>query len=448
MTRGLLLLPGLLLAGVLALGATTGWAGPPEDELPPCEWFIDLAENYPELEIIACEGEWDDEPRWEGHGLLSWAGRTAAFHGLVGDWYADPGLEYWFEWSMGQGWGEVCGAVPAWLDEERERRPETRHLPRYDRVTLCSVQGVAFNAGEYHPGPTPGVFWLAGGLLHEREGAGTASFQTTLFHDLRVESFQVQNMDGESLYSWPTGKYTPPIPPDTTPGPADPGSKAGGDFPCEKLAELVENYPRLSVVGCGGFPWGHHGDWRMYGLLGWGPGHSGFDGYVRSEASARTSNSSAWIGGTIYLPEVCSSLVGWLEDEHGLVYSCGTHTLEFAFNASYESRDTDLRFHLEGLLHTEDSLAYYEAQFRHDLGRPDLALQGVTIWGMEVEPLFTYYAPRDVYVSIEVRLVEPGVPEGDGPLLFDYSATPAPADAGTGLAPPGLFIPEIALKVR
>ena len=436
--RSLLLLSviGLLLAGGLALGATTSWATA-EGELPPCEWFIALAEDYHELEIIECQGEWDDEPGWAGHGLLSWDGRTAAFHGLAGEWYSDPGLEYWFEWSMGQDWGEVCGTVPAWL-QERQDQPGIRSLPKYDRVTLCSVQGVAFNAGEYHPGPTPGVFWLVSGLLREREGAGTASLRATLFHDLWVESLEVRDLDGESLYSWPSGRYTLPVPPDTTPEPADPGSRTGGDFPCETVAELVENYPWVYEAGCGGFLWGrgNHRPWRVYGLLGWGGRFVAFDGYVNGREGAR-------ITGTAPLPEVCEALVGWLEDEHGLLYSCGTHTLEFEFRSSYESRDTYLRFHLKGVLHTEDSRAYHEAQFSLDPGRPDhLSLQGVTIWGMDGEPLFPYFL--GAYVPIEVCPAE-RIMEMEA--LCSFTAPPpSPADTGTGPAPPGLFIPEIALN--
>ena len=46
-------------------------------------------------------------------------------------------------------------------------------------------------------------------------------------------------------------------------------------------------------------------------------------------------------------------------------------------------------------------------------------MQEITIWGMDGEPPFTYTAPPEV---------------------------PSAGDTGTGLAPPGLFIPEIALN--
>ena len=233
MTRGLLLLPGLLLAGVLALGATTGWAGPPEDELPPCEWFIDLAEGYPELEILSCEGEWgapvwagEGGPYWEGYGLLSWDGKRAAFRGIAGHWwvgptdssYGDPEQKYVFEWSMHQyihdRYWSPCRSVRAWVVEV-----DWRDVPEYNSVPVCTIVGAAFNSGEQYADlwwwpPKPGVAWFVHGVLHEHEG-DTARFRAILSHDLRVEIIHVDTMDGELLVGW----YDAPAP-----APADAGT--------------------------------------------------------------------------------------------------------------------------------------------------------------------------------------------------------------------------------
>lgn len=218
LAMGALFAAGLMLAG--ATGRVTAQEG--QGESPPCEWFEGLAEGYPELEIVECEGRWSDEPRWEGHGLLSWNGRTAVFVGSAWDYYAGPELEYVFWWPMGQATREVCGSVSQWLNKQREERQSWRDLPRY-RATRCTVEGVALTEGEYTPAPTPGVFWVVKGVMHEQEGRGQAYYEATLHFDLDVESVSIFAMDYEPLVSYPGGKYMPLIPADP-PAPGDTGT--------------------------------------------------------------------------------------------------------------------------------------------------------------------------------------------------------------------------------
>ena len=239
---------GMLLAGGLTLAGSTGQAPAQEGqgELPPCEWFKSLAEGYTELEIIECEGWWDDEPRWEGHGLLSWDGKAAVFEGSVVDYYAGPELEYAFWWPMGQVTGEVCRSVSMWLDEEKEKRQSWRDLPSY-QASHCTVEGVAVTEGEYTPAPTPGVFWIVDGVMHEQEGGGRAYYQATLYSDLRVESVSIFSMKHDPLVSYPGGKYTPLVPADT-PAPADTGSGLA-PTPHAALPVAVNVFAVLATVG-------------------------------------------------------------------------------------------------------------------------------------------------------------------------------------------------------
>lgn len=194
---------------------------PSFDYAQPCVWFIDLAENYPELEIIECEGEWRDPSSWIGHGLLSWGGRTAAFKGGASpNFDYVPGRGYDFEWALD--WSELCGVVPAWLDEERKRHESWQSLPRYEGAA-CTVRGGAFN-NPYHTGVAPGVIWFVGGRLDEPDGRGQAVYWASFFHDLQVKSVHVVSEENELLIYWPGGMGHDLFPPDTSPAPGDTGT--------------------------------------------------------------------------------------------------------------------------------------------------------------------------------------------------------------------------------
>lgn len=227
MTRLLALLPGLLLAGALGLAATTGGVSASGDEDDPCEWFIDFAEDYPELEILSCGGEWADGATWEGHGLLSWNKETpAAFRGRAENLDASPELEYSFWWSWIGGLAhvipEACDAIADWLSEERQQRDSWRDLPMY-RVLTCTIQGLAQTEARVEGGAYPtGVWWLVHGSLYDPEAREVAYFAARLSHDLLVTEVQVSDLDLELLVNWPADRL-PLIPPDD-PAPANAGT--------------------------------------------------------------------------------------------------------------------------------------------------------------------------------------------------------------------------------
>ena len=397
MTRALLAIA-LVLAGGLALGATTSWAAA-EDELPPCEWFIALAEDYPELDILECQGEWDDEPEWAGHGLLSWDGKTAEFEGAAGNWDARPERGYVFRWSGGEGSSEACAAVPNLLNEERERLESWRHLPSYEGLE-CTVNGAAFNDGPHVPQPTPGVFWYVEGRLEELGYDRQVNYEATLYHDLSVESAWVfeEDNDGnfsELLVQWPGGGYQPLFPTD-------------GSGACDALERLAENLPEVEVIECQGFE-----EWvrvagdrsvRFSGLVAWdGRRVTGFTGAYVSTLAHHELPWFAWDQ-----PEACESLEGWLlVHAPDYVVDCDNRSpvvLEGMVTSEV------LEFRLAGVLSgPAGSRAYYEARLN-----TAFVVEEVTIWAMDGGPSLTY--------------------------------PPTPAEIIHGLALSGLFIPEIALN--
>lgn len=236
MTRASLPLVGLL-AGALALGATAGGASAQEgeEELTPCEWFIDLAEDYPELEILECE-DYDSDGDDAADGLLTWDGREAYFQGGAGWWYLYPPRQYDFYWFMGDEWAEPCEAVTAWREEVGEV-PVTRGQERLRyEVKRCWVMGYAFSEGGYHysigagilSGPTPGVFFKVGGHMEEQDRPEqTTYYLALLFHDLRVDSLYISSWYYDLPFCWGgyfTGRGGLPSCDDDMPAPGDTGT--------------------------------------------------------------------------------------------------------------------------------------------------------------------------------------------------------------------------------
>lgn len=180
---------------------------------------------------------------------------------------------------------------------------------------------------------------------------------------------------------------------------------------CEWFVEFAEGYPELEFIECASTPPRQYaGEARVYGLLSWDGRVAAFDGAVKE---------GGWFNWGLDQEEGCRPLQGWLEDQ-GLGYALNCYKSRFEGRASlqYDTYPATLEFHLVGVLRgAERSLAYYEARFT-----PALVLQEITIWALNGDPSFTYTAPPN--------------------------ATPSPAETGTGLAPPGYFIPQIALNAR
>ena len=396
MTRVLLAI-GLLLAGGLALGATTSWATA-EGELPPCEWFLALAEDYPELEILECQGEWDDEPGWAGHGLLSWDGKTAEFEGAAGDWY-DGEREYAFWWSVGEGWSEACKAVPALLNEERERRESWRHLPMYEGRE-CTVEGVAFTESESMPVSGPGVFWDVEGRLEELGYDRQVNYGATLYHDLSVVSVRVFEGDAygnfsEGLVQWPGQKYRTLFPAD------------GSSWACDAIEWVAENYREVEIVECQSFrEWPKAaGDvtFRSSGLVAWDGRR--VTGLIGGLGHGYEPPWFAWDE-----PEACESFQGWLQ-VHAPDYVADCDNRSPVVLEGMVTSEV-LEFRLAGVLSgPAGSRAYYEARLN-----TAFAVEEATIWAMDGEPSLTY--------------------------------PPMPAEIIHGLALSGFFIPEVALSAR
>ena len=185
-------------------------------------------------------------------------------------------------------------------------------------------------------------------------------------------------------------------------------AEEGGEEPpsCRDFRAFAEDYPRLEVIDCRGTQT-NWGPWMLSGLLSWDGEIAAFEG---------GDKEGTWFSWPLAKNRhaVCTALDSWLRERHGDGIGFESHYLgcfvdALAVVGGNDGSPPSLEFLVHGVLAIDgeewpSGRGFYQARLSHALD-----VQEVAITGLEHEPSLVHVAPPNT--------------------------TPAPGEAGTGLAP-------------